>query len=93
MPTSDESALTIYFQNTDFIGTFCDGDLGFWETIGGTEYAQGGTVTVGAVTFIVDSSVFGQAPAPWTGKTICTVSSRRSWTVCRSPGSATARIT
>ncbi|MCD7844550.1 MAG: hypothetical protein LUG57_01570 [Oscillospiraceae bacterium] len=32
MPTSDESALTVNFQNTDFIGTFCDGDLGFWET-------------------------------------------------------------
>lgn len=141
MPTKDESALTVNFINSDFIGTFCDGDLGFWETdvvyenvngettnlngnyfcgtpngkgdysfdadsvwyvwsdsyvgtltltsqacvesydgeaktvyvcngltIGETSYIEGESVTVGAVTFIVGSAVFGQKPAPWTGE-------------------------
>ena len=32
MPTKADSALTVNFENTDFIGTFCDGNLGLWET-------------------------------------------------------------
>ena len=140
MPVKAESALTVNFQNTDFIGTLADGDLGFWDTdvayqdingnltsrngnyfcavpngkgdysfdensvwyvwsdsyagtlrlagpscvrsfdgapktvylcrgltIGGESYVEGDTVTVGSVTFVVDSAVFGQEPAPWTG--------------------------
>lgn len=141
MPTKDESALTVNFINSDFVGTFCDGDLGFWETdvvyenvngettnlngnyfcatpngkgnysfdadsvwyvwsdsyvgtltlasrdcvesydgaaktvyvcngltIGDESYTEGQSVTVGAVTFLVESDVFGQEPAPWTGE-------------------------
>lgn len=140
MPTKAESAMTVNFRNSDFIGTFCDGNLGLWETdisykningeetslngnyfcavpngkgvysfdadsvwyvwsdsfcgsltladeacvqsydgesksvtvcnyltIGGKTYTEGESVTVGKVTFTVDSSVFGQEPAPWTG--------------------------
>ncbi len=146
MPTKDESALTVNFVNSDFIGTFCDGDLGLWETdvtytnvngeetnlngnyfcatpngkgnytfdagsvwyvwsdsyvgtlsladaacvesydggaktvwvcngltIGGESYTEGDTVTVGDVTFIVESAVFGQEPAPWTGDYVISV--------------------
>ena len=141
MPTKAESALTVNFRNSDFIGTFTDGDLGFWETevtyqdingnetnkngnyfcavpngrgnysfdadsvwyvwsdsfcgkleladescvksfdgtpktvtlcygltIGDTSYTEGESVTLGDVTFVVDSSVFGQEPAPWEGE-------------------------
>ena len=32
MPTQDDSAMTVNFRNSDFIGTLCDGDLGLWET-------------------------------------------------------------
>ncbi len=32
MPAAGESALTVNFENTDFIGVFADGGLGFWET-------------------------------------------------------------
>ena len=140
MPTKDDSAMTVNFINSDFIGTLCDGDLGLWETdvtylnvngeetnlngnyfcavpngggdfsfdadsvwyvwsdsyagtltladegcvksydgtpktvtlcygltIGGRSYIEGESVTVGDVTFVVDSSVFGQEPAPWEG--------------------------
>ena len=140
MPAKAESALTVNFRSSDFIGTFCDGDLGFWDTdvtyqdingnetnkngnyfcavpngkghytfdadsvwyvwsdsycgtltiadescvksydgtpktvylcngltVGDTSCAEGDTVTLGDVTFIVDSAVFGQEPAPWTG--------------------------
>ena len=140
MPTKDDSAMTVNFQNSDFVGTLADGDLGLWETdvtylnvngeetnlngnyfcavpngggnysfdanstwyvwsdsyagtltladercvesydgtpktvtlcygltIGDTTYTEGESVTVGDVTFIVDSGVFGQEPAPWTG--------------------------
>ena len=147
MPTKDESSLTVNFQNSDFIGVFCDGDLGFWETdvtyenvngeltnlngnyfcatpngkgnytfdadstwyvwsdsyagtlvladescvksydgaeknvyicnsltIGDATYVEGESVTIGAVTFAVDSSVFGQEPAPWTGEYTITAS-------------------
>lgn len=70
MPTKAESALTVNFQNSDFIGTFADGDLGFWETdvtyqdINGSETNKNGNYfcAVGNVIFIVDSSVFGQEP-------------------------------
>ncbi|MGM9615191.1 MAG: hypothetical protein ACI3W7_06685 [Oscillospiraceae bacterium] len=141
MPTKDDSAMTVNFLNSDFIGTLADGDLGLWETdvtyqnvngeetnlngnyfcavpngggnytfdadstwyvwsdsyagtltladescvesydgtpktvylcyglnIGDTSYTEGESVTVGDVTFVVDSSVFGQEPAPWEGE-------------------------
>lgn len=141
MPTTDESELAVNFENTDFIGTFADGDLGLWETeisyenvngertnlngnyfcaesngkgvysfdadstwyvwsdsyvgeltladescvesydgeaksvyvcnyltIGGKTYTEGQSVTIGDVTFTVDSAAFGQEPAPWTGE-------------------------
>ena len=140
MPTKDDSAMTVNFRNSDFIGTLCDGDLGLWETdvtylnvkgeetnlngnyfcavpngggsysfdgdstwyvwsdsyagtllladescvqsfdgapktvflcygltIGDRTYTQGESVTAGDVTFVVDSTVFGQEPSPWEG--------------------------
>ena len=147
MPTKDESALTVNFVNSDFIGTFCDGNLGFWETdvvyenvngetsnlngnyfcatpngkgnysfdadscwfiwsdsyvgtltladescvesydgkaktvyvcngltIGNESYTEGMSVVIGDVTFIVESGIFGQEPAPWTGEYSITAS-------------------
>ena len=160
MPTKDDSAMTVNFRNSDFIGTLCDGDLGLWETdvtylnvkgeetnlngnyfcavpngggnysfdensvwyvwsdsfagtltladedcvrsydgtpktvtlcygltVGDKTYTEGESLVIGNITFLVDSSVFGQEPAPWEGE--YTVTAR---VVADDPAAAAATV-